>query len=215
MKSPDIRKVLVVVGLILAGAVWQITSLILDNRPITNYPPKGTHVVALGGSLTVGVGASDNEHGYVALLSKRLNIPIVNKGKSGDTTVGALTRLADVLNEKPNIVIIFLGGNDYLQKIHPQESLNNLHTIITTIQSHGAIVLLLGYTTAYDTYLEPLARKTGSYYVPSTLEGIIGNPLYMSSDNIHPNDAGYLKITDRVAPILLELVSAAPPQTIH
>jgi len=216
MKFPNIRNVLIVVTFIFAGALWQIVTLILDNPHITNYPPKGTHIIVLGGSLTVGVGASNQEHGYISILSERLSVPITNKGVSGNTTVDALLRLdSDVLQEKPDIVIVFLGGNDYLKKISPPETRANLRLIITKIQSQGATVLLLGYTARFDNYLNDLAKKTGALYVPNVLEGIVGNATLMNSDGIHPNDAGYLKIADKIAPDLLGLISGVPSVPTH
>ena len=219
MKSPAIRNVLVVVTLILIGAIWQITSLFLDNRPITNYPPKGDRIIALGDSLTVGIGASSPENGFVAILEKRLNVSIENKGVSGSTSLDGLQRLErDVLNDKPDIVILLLGGNDDLRKVPIQETFTNLGSIITKIQSQGAVVLLLGVRGGllgdhFGKNFEALATETGSVYVPNVLEGIVGVPSLMS-DEIHPNDAGYLKIADKVAPSLLGLVSAIlPPPT--
>lgn len=210
MRSPDIYKIITVIVLILGAGLWQVTTLLAGRHPITNYPPKNTKVLALGGSLTVGTGASDKEYGFIPVLSKRLNTSIINKGVSGDTTVDALARLdTDVLSEDPGIVIIFLGANDQTKKIPNEETLANLETIITRCESHGATVLLLGYTARFDGLLNDLANKIGAIYVPSVLEGIIEDPALMSSDGIHPNDAGYLKIADKVAPMLDGLILAA------
>lgn len=220
MKSPDIRKVLVIVALILVGAVWQIATLILDNRPITNYPPKGSNIIALGDSLTVGVGASAPEFGFIPILAKRLNVHIENKGVSGNTSLDGIQRLErDVLNNKPDIVILLLGGNDYLRQVPQQDTFSNLRSIITTIQSQGAVVLLLGVRGGllgdhFEENFEALAKETGSVYVPNVLEGIVGVQSLMS-DEIHPNNAGYLKIADKVAPSLLGLVSAGTTSPPH
>ena len=47
-------------------------------------PIAGTHVIAFGDSLVRGVGASPGK-GWVSLLSTRLDRPILNKGRNGDT----------------------------------------------------------------------------------------------------------------------------------
>lgn len=217
MKSPETRKVLVLVGFILIGAIWQIVTLFSGHHSITNYPPKGTTIVALGDSLTVGVGASNPEHGYVGVLRERLNTSIINKGVSGDTTVDASARLEkDVLDLHPNIVIVLLGGNDYLKQIPQEETFNNLRSIILRIQRSGATVLLVGIRGGllhdkFDKDFEALAEDTGSLFVPNALDEVFSDPKLMS-DEVHPNDAGYLKIADKIAPNLDGLILAAPHQ---
>lgn len=204
-----------ILAAILLWGMWQIGLAIFTNHPIKNYPPKGTHIIALGDSLIVGVGAENPEKGFIPVLAKRLNITIINKGISGDTTHDALLRLSkDVLDEKPDIVILLVGGNDILKQVPKEETFVNLRSIIARIQSRGAIVLLLGIrggllTDQYDDDFAALAKATGSLYVPNVLLGLIGNNALMS-DEIHPNDRGYERIVDRVAPVLEGLIVAVP-----
>ncbi len=213
----NVHPIIWILGATLLWGIWQITSAILNYHPIKNYPPKGTHIVALGDSLTVGVGASSPEKGFIPVLAKRLDATIVNKGVSGDTTHDALLRLSsDVLSERPNIVIVLLGGNDYLKQVEREKTFSNLRLIINNIQSNGAVVFLLGIRGGlladhYDSDLAALANETGSFYVSNVLEGLIGNNLFMS-DEIHPNDRGYEKIVDRIAPTLEGIIAAAPPK---
>lgn len=204
-----------VLAAILLWGMWQISVAIFTNHPIRNYPPKGTHIIALGDSLVVGVGAGKSEAGFVPVLARRLNIAIVNKGMNGNTTHDALLRLQkDVLDEKPDIVMILLGGNDFLKQVPAEETFANLRLIISQIQSQGAIVLLLGIRGGpiadhYDDNFTALAKETGSLYISNVLDGLIGNSAFMS-DEIHPNDKGYEKIADRIAPILEGLIAVAP-----
>lgn len=202
---------MVFVGLILMLGLWQIVTLIMEYHPIKNYPAKGTHIVVLGDSLSVGIGTSRPERGFVPMLSARLGVPIVNKGVSGDGTRDAKLRLEkDVLAENPDMVIILLGGNDNLKKIPREETFENLRTMITEIQSRGSIVVLLGVrggflTDHFANDFASLAKETGSLYIPDVLEGIIGNPALLS-DEVHPNDRGYEKMVDKVAPSVLGLL---------
>lgn len=83
---------------------------------VTNYPPKNGPIIALGDSLTVGVGATKGND-YVSQLSQKLDVPIINAGVSGITTRDAMARLErDVLSRNPSVVIVWLGGNDILQR---------------------------------------------------------------------------------------------------
>lgn len=199
---------------VLFGAVWQVVALYLDQPQIRNFPPKGSHIIAIGDSLTTSVGASTSERGFITILEKRLGVTIDNKGVSGDTTRDALLRLkSDVLDQHPDIVMILLGGNDYLRHIPEEETFANLRTIIVTIQADGGVVLLLGIRGGlladhFADNFENLAKETGSAYVPDVLSAIFGDPVLMS-DQIHPNDRGYEKIADKVAPALMRLT----PQT--
>lgn len=212
-----IHPLLVVIALILGSALWQIGILLFEHHPITNYPPKAGEVIAFGDSLTVGVGGSPETGGFVGILSKRLETPILMRGVSGNTTVDALLRLEqDVLSTHPAIVIVLLGGNDYLKRIPPAETFANLRLIIKKIQDDGATVLLLGVrggllTDHFDEEFDVLAKESGVLFVPNVLDGVIGNAALMS-DQVHPNDAGYLKIADKVAPDLLGLLEA---QKLH
>ena len=202
--------------LVISGTIWQIVALYLGQPDIKNFPPKGAHIIALGDSLTVSLGASSVEHGFINILEKRLGVTIENKGINSNTTRDALLRLnGDVLDQNPDIVIILLGGNDYLQRIPKEETFKNLRMMIEAVQTQGGVVLLLGIRGGlladhFSDDFEDLAKSTGSAYVPDVLESIFGDSTLMS-DQIHPNDRGYEKIADKVAPILMQLI----PQTVQ
>lgn len=186
------------------------TFLFLGGEDIKNYPSKGTDVIAFGDSLVQGVGASSRDTNFVSLLSKKTGKQIVNLGVSGNTTRDGLARINELNKYNPKVVILLLGGNDYLQKVPESETFVNLEKIIKDIQARGAIVLLLGIRGGllldkFDERFEELAEETNSAFVSNVLSGLITNDQYMS-DAIHPNDAGYKKISDRIYPVLSELI---------
>lgn len=158
----------------------------------------------------MGVGATTGND-LVSQLSKIIDTPILNKGVGGDTTESALRRLdRDILQHDPRIVIVLLGGNDFIRRIPKEETFQNLVTVIESIEDAGAVVVLLGVRggvlgDGYKREFEKLARQYDLYYVPNVLSGIIGNSKLLS-DTIHPNDAGYRVIAERVGPILLEIL---------
>ena len=170
--------------------------------PITNAPPKNLHIIAFGDSLVFGVG-SEHHGGFVPILSKKLNISIDNFGVSGDTTSDGLLRLeADVLARNPGIVLVLLGGNDYIKRYPKEETFDNLRIIINKIQDTGAVTVVLGVKGGllldkYDTSYKKLARDTGSVYVENVLSGLMGDSEYMY-DSIHPNTKGYELIADKI-----------------
>src|SRR5688572_30766878 len=82
---------------------------------------KGPRVVFLGDSLTAGLGVERDE-AYPAIVTEMLRsdgieIVAVNAGQSGDTTAGGLRRLAWLLKQKPDVLVVGLGGNDGLRGV--------------------------------------------------------------------------------------------------
>ena len=198
--SPKI-KFITLSGSVLIAAVCYF--VFFAGYTIVNTPPKNLHIVAFGDSLVAGVG-SEVGGGFVPVLSDLLGLSIDNVGLSGDTTKNGLSRLEeDVLLQNPGVVLVLLGGNDYLKKVPKEETFDNLEKIIHKIQVEGAVVVLLGVQggvlfDTYDSSYKKLAKDTGSVYVENVLDGLIGDSQYMD-DTIHPNDVGYEYIAQKIA----------------
>lgn len=195
-----------VVGVIaLLGIVW----FFHRGSDITNYPSHDGPVVMFGDSLVQGVGATPG-NSLSVLLSRMVSKEIVNLGVSGDTTADGLARLDKALAQKPSVLVILLGGNDYLRKVPIDDTFLNLRKIIARAQAAGAVTMVLGVrggllTDPFESRFEDLAESTGSVYVPDVLDGLIGNTTLMA-DAVHPNDQGYLKIAEKVYPKLKMIV---------
>lgn len=193
-------------GLALLLAWWG------SSPPVANLGPREGPIVILGDSLAAGVGSASKQ-GFVGRLEQRLGISIVNKGISGNTTRQGLDRLErDVLSLKPALVIVELGGNDFLQKVPPDETFANLEQIIARIQAQGAPVLLLGvqgglFQDKAGGRYQSLARKMKTAYVANIMDGIWTNPA-LKDDTIHPNDAGYERVAERIEPTLRRMLQA-------
>jgi len=197
-------KYIALAGLLLLGW-WLWPSTPSYDWPVKNSPPGGQRIIAFGDSLTEGVGAGTGQ-AYPDQLSRRLNIPIINRGIRGNTTYDGLDRLQkDVLNDRPDVVIVCLGGNDFMQRKAIDRTFDNLRKIIEQTQAQGAMVVLVGLTfpmgSAYGPRYEQLARETGCAFVPDILDDILGRDSLMS-DAIHPNETGYGKMVDRIEPVL-------------
>lgn len=196
----------VIAILLIGGSIFYFSRA----EPITNYPSQGTDIIAFGDSLIEGRGASSSERSFVTLLAKKIGRPIVNLGHAGDTTADGLARVSELEAYNPKIVLLLLGGNDHLKKMPISETRKNLAALIQYIQSRGAIVVLLGvrgglFNDPFDTEFEALRDAYHTAYVPDVLDGLFGNMTYMS-DAVHPNDAGYGRIAERVYPVLAELL---------
>lgn len=201
------RKKLLIGGIIISiGILYWVFGGIPQ---IKNYPLKQGPIVAFGDSLVFGYGSTEGND-FVSLLSRKIGEPIINLGVSGDTTEQGLLRINEVLIQKPRITLILLGGNDFLKKIDKAETFKNLRTIITTIQSSGSAVILVGvrgglFFDSVDDLYADLAHETGSAYVSDILEGLFGDMRYMS-DTVHPNDTGYARVALRIYPTLANLL---------
>lgn len=205
-------KVKIIVAILVLSISLGIYFIFFSAREVLNAPGSGENIIAFGDSLTYGVGSTEGND-YVSVLSRNIGIPIINKGVSGDTTRDALARLqSDVLDHNPKIVIVLLGGNDYLKKIPQAETFSNLEKVIAEIQSTGAAVLLVGIrggvlADKFENQFDSLARNKKTGYVSDALSGIYLDSRYMS-DAVHPNDKGYLELESRIRPELLRIINA-------
>ncbi|MEN9613203.1 MAG: hypothetical protein RLZZ628_4017, partial [Bacteroidota bacterium] len=107
-----------------------------ENQPKTNGAPTKSvkkydkNIIFFGNSLTAGYGLPEVSSGFVALIQKRidsLGLPYkcVNAGLSGETTAGGAARVDWILQQKVDIFVLELGGNDALRGIEPNVSIQN------------------------------------------------------------------------------------------
>ncbi|MCX6117365.1 MAG: GDSL-type esterase/lipase family protein [Proteobacteria bacterium] len=166
--------------------------------------------VAFGDSLTAGQGAKSQNGTYPAQLELLTGFKIVNLGKNGDTTSSAKKRLSMVLAEKPDFVIITLGGNDLRQKIRTNETVQNLEFIFREIQSVGAGVVYLSInppmvSSEWNAELKRVVHANGVLWVDDVMKDLWTNSDLMS-DVIHPNEKGYAIIAERAYQGLQQVV---------
>ena len=167
----------------------------------------GSTVLALGDSLTFGTGAS-TETSYPAVLAGLTGWNVVNAGVSGDTSAQALARLPALLAEhQPKLVIVSIGGNDFLRKLPESDTHAHVHAICKQSLDAGAQVLLvavpratvaaaLGQMTDHALYAEvskdlkiPLQREAWGE--------VLAQP-DLRADAVHANERGYAQFARSV-----------------
>jgi acyl-CoA thioesterase-1 len=177
-------------------------------------------------SLTAGYGVERDEAypTIVADMLKKdgLDIDAINAGLSGDTTAGGLRRLDWLLKQKPDVLVVGLGGNDGLRGVDLRDSENNLRQIIMRSRAAGAQVLLLGmmippnygpdYTTHFREIYPKLAKELDVPLVPFLLENVGGEAKYNQRDGIHPTPEGHRIVARNVEPHLRDVLRALPPK---
>lgn len=201
----------ILIAAFLALAVWNL--LPPRQQQVRNLDTPGRAVVCFGDSLTAGMGAGPGED-IASRLGSALGRAVVNAGVSGDTTAAALARVpADVLAHGPGIVVVCLGGNDFLRGVPVERAGENLGAIVRAIHDSGAMVVLGGFSfpglaADWAGMYARVAEREGCLLVPDLLAGIAGNP-DLKSDSIHPNAAGNAVMAGRLEKPLRELMRQA------
>lgn len=182
--------------------------------PKLNAIPAGSTVLAFGDSVTFGTGASAGED-YPTRLAELSGWNIVNAGIPGDTAREARGRLGDLLRRhEPVLVIIELGGNDFLRKRSEQAVATDLQAMIAEVQEFGAVPVLVavprlsllrataGALKDSDIY-EELASAAGIVLVADIFSDVLSDS-DLRADQIHPNATGYRVFATGIADQLTE-----------
>jgi len=184
-------------------------------------------IVALGDSLTAGLGVAQNEAFPAqlqrALLEKGYKVEVINAGVSGDTASGGLARVEWSVPDHVAGVIVELGANDALRGIDPDVTSKALDDILSRLRSRDIPVLLAGmraprnlgpdYAQRFDAIYPALAAKHGVIFYPFFLEGVAAERNLNQKDGIHPTAEGVAVIVRGILPQVEELLARAGKQT--
>ena len=178
---------------------------------VPNLDSPGKTIVVLGDSIAFGVGAGPGES-YPDLLAARLGTEeVVNAGVSGNTTADGLARIDEVLAEDPWLVIVELGGNDFLRRVPPEQTEQTLRQILDRLLAARVVPVLVELDVPFGgRYLEIYDRLGDEYQVP-VVEDTLGEILRdssLKSDTIHPNAAGQKVLAEAVLEEIEPLIEA-------
>ncbi len=132
-------------------------------------------IVAIGSSSLFGVGDPDGG-GFIGRLkkwheNKDIRNSVYNLGIPGDTTTGMLTRFAEVLIRKPNLILISSGLND-TRRIGKKDApsttslpsfRNNIKTLIDQAREMADLVFI-GVYPIDEVRTAPLSYWKKDYY---------------------------------------------------
>ena len=196
------------------SATYQWHGAATVNHPVQLHPTKP--VVCIGDSLTSGVRPYG---GYPDDLANLLTVPVVNLGQPGITAEEALKLLPELREARPQVVVIELGGHDFLKGRGRVATKSDLEKLIDASRELGAEVVLMevprGFIVdpfagierelayRYDLELIPdSAIRNLVLLSPHAPPGMwIGEP-YLSDDGLHPNANGNTHLAERVAKTL-------------
>ncbi len=183
-------------------------------------------LLVFGDSLAAGYGLAAPD-GFQAQLAAALradgkDVTILDGGVSGDTTAGGRSRLDWALADKPDAVLVELGGNDGLRGTPPAEMESNLNAILDTLAAQHLPVLLTGmeappnlgkpYGDQFRAVFTRLGQRRGLIFDPFFLQGVAGDPALNQADHIHPNPAGVKRVVARIKPAVEALLGEVAAQ---
>jgi acyl-CoA synthetase (AMP-forming)/AMP-acid ligase II/lysophospholipase L1-like esterase len=186
-------------------------------------------IVCFGDSLTSCGGENGR---FSDILQDRFpGHTFVNRGNGGESFAEALARFdTDVLAERPDVVLVEYGANDWWRAERPPEAwAADLEQILVRLRAAGAQPVVLGVfgeyldaegrrrpksygiderAIAYRALEASLAARHGCPYVANIQERIIDNRCGWLDRN-HPNEFGNRFVADTIEPVLERLLGAA------
>ncbi len=217
----DLVLMWVCLAMVIPGCSQEQKETETTKTAIQSSPTFDGTIVAVGDSLTAGLGVDENQS-YPAQLARRLMddghlYQVINAGVSGETSTGTLSRIQWVLSTlKPDIVILETGANDGLRGLNPDLLQTNLDQLISILKANNTQVILAGmlmlpnlgpeYTRAFATIYPQVAQKHQVVLIPFFLQGVAGQAQLNQPDKLHPNSQGYGRIVETVYPFVVEAI---------
>jgi acyl-CoA thioesterase-1 len=176
-------------------------------------------ILFFGNSLTAGYGI-DQEDAFAGLTQLRidslgLDYKVINGGLSGETTAGGLSRLDWFLEDKPDIFVLELGGNDGLRGIALTETKSNLLAMVDKVRAKfpETKIILAGmqippnmgqeYSNEFKEIYPAVAKEKNVTLIPFLLENVGGIPELNLPDGIHPTEQGHKIVLETIWPYIL------------
>ena len=170
--------------------------------------PTDARILAFGDSITFGTGRGDGLS-YPDHLAQATGFTVVNAGIPGDTAARGKNRIAAVMDrQRPDMVILELGGNDFLARTREKQIKDDLQAIIDAIRARKIPVVLVavpefsvlrattGSLQDASIYRE-LADANELLLIEELLADILSDA-DLRSDPIHPNARGYRQLASGI-----------------
>lgn len=154
------------------------------------------------------------------------SLPIMNKGIYGDCVSKAVDRFdTDVIDLEPKVLVILIGTNDLGNGQTVDEIVNNIDKMLKKAVNLNIQIILCNLLPVRNKYivdrplkdlllinnkLESLAQRYESDYVDFYSHLIDKDGLFsvdFTSDGIHPNRSGYLKMSKIIFPYLIKNIA--------
>lgn len=158
--------------------------------------------VALGDSMSQGIGASDPERGWVGVARDRLErFRVVNLSQSGARTQDVVDFQIPVLQSlgvAPDLVTVLVGANDLGAPARRAALPDAFDRLLSHLPRRSIVATMPQPGKATDAVNEAIH---GAPVVPVSVETNWRGKL--AADHFHPNDAGYEAIADGFLPAMM------------
>jgi lysophospholipase L1-like esterase len=195
---------------------------------------KPIKIVAIGSSSTYGSGASSPAASYPSRLEAELKaklpglpVTVLNKGVGGEEAAQMVARFpADVLDEKPDLVLWQVGSNSVLRD-HPTPALL-IRQGIETLKAQGAEVVLINPQFAPKIIVKTNVERALEIITATARDEEVGLfnrfglmrywretaklpfERFITPDGVHMNDWGYACVATILADALLDGLKLSP-----
>lgn len=169
--------------------------------------------IALGDSLTQGIGAPSHDRGWVGQLRERLaaqgrDYRVVNLSVSGARSGDVLSRQLPVLKTlpAPDLVTLMIGSNDLIRPKYRNELSGNIEQILRRLPSSTVVTTLPNPSRvagAANRAIATVARERGQRVAELRDSRTTSWRGKLAADHFHPNEAGYAALADVIAGVVL------------
>ena len=193
-----------------ASALLLLLALTACAPPKADALGSGARVLALGDSLTYGTGATP-ESSYPTVLAGLTKWDVVNAGVPGETAQQGCARLAPLLDEhRPQLILVFLGGNDILRRGPIQAMTAGLAQCVAVARDAQLPLVLFAVPRfeltgfADSPIFAEVAKSSKVGFLTPQLGKLLGDDK-LRADAVHLNADGYRALAGNVAEELQRL----------
>lgn len=197
--------------------------------PGKGFAQQGTYrmkIVVFGDSILAGRHLLPEER-FAARLERRLlgvgyQVDVIDMSNADETTASAASRVEQVAQLNPDLVLVEIGMNDVLRGMEIKNIYNNLHQILYRLRFDeqgkptGTYVFFLGvqasatqpytYRTQLQQSLDRITDVHSVSFYPNVLDGITGVPSLSLADGLHPNSEGINVLIENLLPTVDSLL---------
>lgn len=193
--------------------------------PAAPAAPRRTRYVAYGDSITQGFWCTDPDAAYPSLVGARSGWEAVNLGFSGRVTTPEDG--AEIVRAAPDLATVMIGINDCLQNVPPDRFRANYAGLLDAIRRAAPRLPLTLVTPLavlpggrwkaeraddYRRAIEEIVAARGDPHL-RVLRGpdLLPAERRYFKDGLHPNDAGFTVLAERLARALAESAPSPRP----
>lgn len=181
--------------------------------------------LALGDSLTAGVGTNDYKNSYpykiAEMKSKTTTVQYLNKGIPGATVKDLLPLIPEIINSNPDLITILIGTNDVFNRTPIENFKNDLKELITSLKKENTkiVIMTIPYIATdssvplplnllyqfqlnrFNNTIKNIAEEENLKLIDLnqiTKESFNTSPEYYASDLFHPNEKGYILWSEKI-----------------